>query len=58
MQEINQKFTHDYKESYYKLFNRITEAIEFLQELQAKSEAEFIANEHNFSEKGEENPPD
>jgi hypothetical protein len=46
---------HDYKKSYFELFNKVTDAIEFLKEIQSQMEAKIIADEYNDEE---ESPPD
>jgi len=38
---------HDYKKSYFELFNKITDAIEFLKNIQIEMEQKIIADEHN-----------
>lgn len=37
----------DYKQMYYKLFNRITEIIEELKEIQQQAEEMYISNSDN-----------
>jgi hypothetical protein len=41
---------HDYKKSYFELFNHITDVIEHLKDIQAQAEQRVIADEHNDAE--------
>ena len=45
---------HDYKKSYFELFNKVTDMIEMLKDIQCQMEAKITADEHNDEE---ENPP-
>jgi len=38
---------HDYKKSYFELFNKVTDVIEALQEIQIEMEQRIIADEGN-----------
>jgi len=42
---------HDYKKSYFELFNKVTDIIEQLQEVQRQMEQRLISDENN-------NPPE
>jgi len=41
---------HDYKKSYFELFNKVTDIIEALKEVQTEMEQRIIADEHNEEE--------
>jgi len=45
---------HDYKKSYFEMFNKITDIIEDLKAIQAEMEQKIISDENNEEEKEEE----